>query len=222
MQGRLGATLLSQDGLDPFTSPAPLLPKAAAATAPAATGVLGALSQSAAGKLVLLAFAATAGAGLHALWSKPVTKVVYVDRPVPAVSASSVVRALPSPAASPVEQASPPLAVSALGLSASDDATRSASARAQSLKAERAFLDVVRRTLSNGDAPGALARLSQYERSFARPKLSEECDVLRINVLVVSGSHAEARRAAATFRRKYPQSFLTPSVEAALAAMPTE
>jgi len=219
---RLAATLLSPAGLDPFTSPPPAPPappQGTSVAAPSGSGALGALWQSAAGKVVILGLTAAVGAGLHALLSRPVTKVIYTERPPAAVIAPP---SPPTVASALVEVTPVPSASAPPSVSAPDSASRQALLRAQSLKEERAVLDAVRRSLSNGDATAALARLSQYERSFPRAKLAEERDALRVNALVIAGNHAEARRRAAAFRRDYPQSFLMPSIDAALAAMPSE
>jgi outer membrane protein assembly factor BamD (BamD/ComL family) len=85
---------------------------------------------------------------------------------------------------------------------------------------ERAMLDGARRNLAEGNARASLVKLQRYTAEFPRGRLSEECEALLVNALVRSQQYDEARRRADAFRRRYPRSFLAPSVDAAIEAIP--
>ena len=88
------------------------------------------------------------------------------------------------------------------------------------LAKERALLDEARRAIGAGDFKACLTQLTKHGRAFPGGKLAEEREALTINALVGVGRYAEARQKADRFARRYPHSFLAPSVEAAIAAIP--
>src|SRR5262249_25673227 len=85
------------------------------------------------------------------------------------------------------------------------------------LAAERALLDKARSEVGAGDATAAMQYVSEHARRFPAGRLREEREALAINALVSLGRFDEARDRAELFRQSYPQSFLWPSIEAALA-----
>ncbi|HXJ20208.1 MAG TPA: hypothetical protein VMT03_08245 [Polyangia bacterium] len=65
-----------------------------------------------------------------------------------------------------------------------------------------------------------LAVLAEHEHRHPAGRLSEERDVLRVKALAGLGRGAEARRAAARFRQRYPRSVLLPKIDEILASLP--
>lgn len=84
------------------------------------------------------------------------------------------------------------------------------------LRVERSYVEQARSALARGDAQGALSAVSQHAREFPSGRLGEERDALRVQALAASGQREEAVGAAAKFRQRYPHSFLTPVVDAAV------
>jgi hypothetical protein len=74
------------------------------------------------------------------------------------------------------------------------------------LAAEIAALDVAKRALASGDAPGAMRDLDDYDRAFAHGALLPEAQALRIEALARSGRRAEARARLDAFRAEHPDS----------------
>ena len=114
-------------------------------------------------------------------------------------SAPPDVPAAPTPVATVEESAAPP--------------ARTATARpaqsaaiGPSLADEVAALDEARRTLSRGDANGALAALDGYNRTFPRGVLRETASVLRVEALARSGNRAAAVALAQRLLRAHPKS----------------
>jgi hypothetical protein len=167
------------------------------------------------GSLLALAFVVggAVGVALHAgLASAPEARVVYVERPAPAVpsveppaattSAPNAADSAPPAAAIPSSVASPP------------------HARLAQLDAERALLDAARVALVSGDSDTALRELDRHARTYAHPILGEERDALFVQTLVRAGRYDDARIRAEAFRRRAPQSLLLPAVDAAIASIP--
>lgn len=215
---RLSATLLLVNPTPgaPLAAPSPVVapPRVSGFAPTRATW----LTQAAAGKLLLFAVAGALGAGAHALLTPERVRVVYIKEPAaalppsePRVEMSSSV--VPAPSSAPREpvSAAQSIPVKAPGAPSLDTSL---------LRRERTLLDAARKNLMNGDSQAALAKLSQHTREFPRGSLQAEREALRVNALVASGAYVEARSAAAAFQRAHPQSFLAPSVDAALAAIP--
>jgi hypothetical protein len=156
------------------------------------------------------------GGALHAVFAPEKVRVVYVDRPAPERSTS--MRAASSAVSAPVTAAtaspeSPPLGA--------DQAERERTPPGDSSwSKERALLDAARRALAAGEPQACLAELGKHARAFPSGKLAEEREAMTINALVGVGRYAQAREKAAIFSRRYPRSFLMPSVEAAISAIP--
>jgi hypothetical protein len=167
------------------------------------------------------------GGALHAVFAPESVRVVYVERPSPALpalrdttdeartpaSGSQNPEALVSPAKTAPstlsERHSPP-EQPASGATSADSA----------LAKERALLDAARRALGSGDPRACLTELAKHARAFPAGKLAEERDAMAVNALVAVGRYSEAREKADLFARRYAHSFLQPSVEAAIAAIP--
>jgi hypothetical protein len=88
--------------------------------------------------------------------------------------------------------------------------------RDDGLAAERALLDVARTGVARGQSAAALDR---HARRFPRGRLTEERDSLRVQCLVQLGRADDARREAAQFHRRHPNSLLGPAVDAAVRAI---
>jgi hypothetical protein len=172
--------------------------------------------------------AAVAGGGVHAaLWPEKV-RVVYVD----SRSEISAPAAISRPGMLQGEPGDP---ISAESTSTSKEPATATSLRAQrdprdsapsartgdsAFARERALLDTARRKLAQGEAEASLSELGRHGQLFREGKLAEEREALMINALVSLGKYDEARQKAGTFRKRYPHSFLSPSVDAAILAIP--
>ena len=156
---------------------------------------------------------AAAGGTLHASFFQEKVRVVYIDR-LPDLDRHTA----------PVAPGPMPAAVSAsaeVPSAPSDSAAAGGSPAANSSwSKERTILDGARRALANGEPEACLSELGKHARAFPAGKLAEEREALAVNALVGVGRHAEARRKAELFARRYPHSFLAPSVQAAILAIP--
>ncbi len=143
-----------------------------------------------------------------------------LDARMPAGPASSA--AAPREAAAALVPSEVPAAIArtdGAALAAGD--TRWASRRvapvaANRLREEAAALDGARSLLALGDAPGALARLGEYDRRFAGGSLREEALLLRIESLASTGDRTTAATLARRFLTVYPASVHAERVEAVL------
>ncbi len=86
--------------------------------------------------------------------------------------------------------------------------------RGESLSEEAALIDQARTALLKNNLDGAAAALAQHQTKFAHGRMVEEREVMTIQVLLGQGKEAEARAAGDRFRKRYPSSSLTPTVEA--------
>jgi hypothetical protein len=111
-----------------------------------------------------------------------------------AVAAAAAAAAAPAESAStaPLPSAGSPSARGPVAASASSTAT-------SSLEAELARLREARSQLASGNAGGALATVSRYEREFPRGMLRPEAEAIAVDALVASGRTAEARARARRF-----------------------
>jgi hypothetical protein len=96
-----------------------------------------------------------------------------------------------------------------------------APAAANPLRDEAVALDGARSLLALGDAPGALARLGEYDRRFAGGSLREEALLLRIESLARTGDRTTATSLARRFLTAYPASVHGERVEAVLRDLST-
>lgn len=131
-------------------------------------------------------------------------------------------------AAAPLVVASAPL-VTEPAVTASVSSTVAAPAVTESaprpaasnlLAQERAVLDQARKKLALSEPEVALRSLELHLRRFPRGALAEEREAMRVQVLVLLGRAAQAKHAGDAFRARFPNSLMSSSVEAALAAAP--
>jgi hypothetical protein len=171
--------------------------------------------------IAVFAVGGAVGAAVYASLSKPpAPAVVYVDRPI----------LLPSPAPTPgstLVPAMPAAATSVAPAGAGGTHPSSAGAAAakaapplSQLEAERAMLDDARTALLQGDPTRALDRLARHRRAFASPRLGEERDAMCVEALVKAGRYSEARAQAEAFRRTWPSSLFSATVDSALESIP--
>jgi hypothetical protein len=160
------------------------------------------ISKALALKVVIGAVASTAlGVGLLSFRHRDADVVSAPDRQ----THLNVVSVRPSPAtldepAVPQEAPAPVPERGAAAISASPATRRSA------LDAEASMLARVRSDLRGGDANAALAALNRLQSEFPRGQLTQERDVLAIEVLVANGNTAAARRKAQAFIAAHPKS----------------
>ena len=84
------------------------------------------------------------------------------------------------------------------------------------LREQAQLLDAARTLLALGDAPGALARVGDYDRRFPSGSLREEALLLRIEALASTGDRGAASNLARGFLRSYPESVHAARVAALL------
>jgi hypothetical protein len=149
------------------------------------------------------------GAGVLATRTPPRAEVAARQRPAPtsAVETVAAPAPLPPPALEVAPAAEPAPAPSARSSATSArraPAPASSSGDADALGAELAALDRARSALRGGDAPGALDRLAEYDRTYPRGALRSEALLLRVEALVRSGRKAEAERLAAPILKANP------------------
>jgi hypothetical protein len=168
-----------------------------------------------------LVVGAAAGVAGHAAFSPEKVRTVYVDRVVQARAADVPVVKLESLPLEPEDTSASITQLPAHGEKAASSA--SAEPHAESaLTRERAVLDPARTALAAGEPAKALDQVNRHARQFPSGILSEEREAIAINALVSLGSYAQATKRAAAFRVHYPESLMTHSVDAAIAAVPKQ
>jgi hypothetical protein len=155
-----------------------------------------------------------AGAALYAAVVKqPPPRVVYVDRPTAASTATP-------PALSATEaatEASPAPPSPSTRSAAHPPSTKMAESQ---LVAERIILDQARAALLQGDAARALRLVDRHRRGFSNPLLGEERDALEVQSLVKAGRYDEARARAVAFHKQAPGSLFSSVVDSAVESIP--
>jgi hypothetical protein len=73
---------------------------------------------------------------------------------------------------------------------------------------ELQVLQPARQAVAQGHFAGALGTIAEHQRKFPTGKLAEEREALRVKALVGLGRTAEAQRAGAAFRARFPRSAL--------------
>ena len=73
---------------------------------------------------------------------------------------------------------------------------------------ELRLLERARRALRQRDYADAWSALAAHERQFPRGRLAEEREALKVTTLTGLGKRDDARRVAAEFRKRFPQSVL--------------
>jgi hypothetical protein len=137
----------------------------------------------------------------------------------PTVVPAAPVRAVP-PSDAPAVTA--PVATEAPARSAPSQRRTEKSGRAtdDALGDQVSALDRARRALADGDAPGALRQLDDYEGRFPHGALVEEAEVLRVESLLAAGDSAAAARVGARFLAAHPGSPHAARVRALLGQAP--
>jgi hypothetical protein len=102
--------------------------------------------------------------------------------------------------ASPVRGVAPP-ASSLAGARSTET-----SLRAEQYRRELRILEPARRAFARGDFAAVVRAADEHERAFPAGGLAEERDALRVRALFRQNRVAEARGAAAAFRRQFPNS----------------
>lgn len=185
-----------------------LLP-ATAQAAGAAVGTGLTVSKALAAGALLLTFGGAAAVGARRASPRAVTTAVTARAPAasPAARPSAAVQPAPARATAP----SPP----AVAVAQPEPAVAPSPPRRtrvqpgveeDSLRAESELLAAAHRSLARGDAPGALARIADYDTRFPRGTLREERDLERALALCAAGRVEESRAAAQRFLRAYPDS----------------
>lgn len=85
--------------------------------------------------------------------------------------------------------------------------------RAPAGEDELRLLRRARASVAEGDFEGALRPIAEHARRFPDGTLAEEREALRVKSLSTLGQTEEARRAASSFRRRFPNSVLVRVVE---------
>lgn len=169
-----------------------------------------------------LVIGASLGVVGHAALVKEKTRVVYVDRFVSAPPLSTVPSA-ESLALEPENTVAEPARAANIVATVEPKAAAVAVTRGEgALARERAVLDPARADLASGEPARALTRVQRHSKEFPNGILSEEREAIAINALVSLGSYPQATKRAAAFRARYPQSLMTYSVDAAMAAVPKD
>lgn len=85
----------------------------------------------------------------------------------------------------------------------------------ESYAAELALLQRAQSEYAGQDFPDALVLVAEHARRFPRGRLAEEREALRVRSLAGANRGQEARRALATFARRFPHSVLLPRLQEA-------
>jgi hypothetical protein len=196
---------------------------AVAAKAAGGVGVKTVLSALVAGNLALGATTFVAGgvvgASLHAAYTEPPA----VQAPTPAQVQPTppppppVLELPPEPEPAPAAVAPEPVAPAPPARQAEPKPSPARPPeRDATLGEERSLIEMARTSLGRGKAEAALTPLLAHQQRFEHGQLTEEREVLVIQVLKALGRDDEARRRADDFRERFPKSLLTPAVDATL------
>lgn len=172
-----------------------------------------ALSHRALLTVVSFALGALAGTAIERLRHPAVipvvapSRVVYVDRPAPPVAP-----AIPAP---PVTSA-PVVAPAVIPDAGPPPRERTEEPDDDDLASEQATLELARSSLRAAQPDAALEALHRHARRHPHGQLVPEREALKVRCLMALHREDEARRAAERFLRRYPDSSLRDSVEAAL------
>lgn len=156
---------------------------------------------AAAGVVIALGAVAYAAHGWLALPDAPAS-VAVSPASEPAKKRS---RVRPAGAPEPEAVATVPLVAAKEG--------RGAARRSSPSNAELTLLLIARQAVTRGDYTGALTVVDEHARRFRNGRLVEEREALRVRSLAGLGRDKEARRAAAQFHVRFPNSVLLPTFE---------
>jgi hypothetical protein len=84
------------------------------------------------------------------------------------------------------------------------------------LAKERALVDRARAAIARGRPGDAQEAVDEHARDFPNGQLAEEREALAVQALAQAGRMREAAERAAAFRKRWPNSVLTPVVDEAL------
>ena len=142
----------------------------------------------------------------------------FNSSPSPDPSSSSVVTRRPAVSApSGPRAAVPPDAVPTLP---AREIGKPVLSQAAVARAELRLLQQARTAVARQDYGAALPTIAEHARRFRDGRLSEEREALRVKALAGLGRMDEARRAAASFRARFPRSVLLPAVSQMPATLP--
>jgi hypothetical protein len=85
--------------------------------------------------------------------------------------------------------------------------------RAEEFQRELEILEPARRAFARGDFAAVIRAADEHERAFPLGGLAEERDAMRARALLRQGRGADARLAAAAFRRRFPNSAVLVEIE---------
>ncbi len=88
------------------------------------------------------------------------------------------------------------------------------------LSDERSLVEMARTALGRRETQKATEALLEHGRRFPNGQLAEERESLLIQAYVNAGGFDVARKRAAEFKKRFPESMLLPAVDAALGAIP--
>jgi len=125
-----------------------------------------------------------------------------VSEPRPQTAASALVE--PEPAATVAPHTAPHVRRTV---------TRTRAATLRPTNEELQLLRAARQEVTRGDFEGALAIIAEHVRRFRKGGLVEEREALRVKSLAGLGRHEEARRAAAEFHARFPDSVFLSTFE---------
>jgi len=159
---------------------------------------------------ILGAASAAAGASAYRLrdrWSVTPKPATAIETPV-TVSAPPVASAT----GRGISKEAPDAPVAEVSAEAPTSPLRR-TARAVTGEDELRLLRRARAAVAEGDFEGALRPIAEHARRFPDGALAEEREALRVKSLSTLGQVEEARRAASSFRRRFPHSVLVRVVE---------
>jgi len=179
-----------------------------AADAPATASPARRTWWAAAAVVACVAASAAAGAVAYRERSRPRTEPssARAARPVAAVARATAPAPVPAPPAAIPDSAatiSPELA---------SPRARSHAPTADSVREELRLLRRARAAVGRADYAAALFPIGEHARRFPDGKLAEEREALRVKSLAGLGRTEQARRAAARFEARFPNSVLSPAV----------
>jgi hypothetical protein len=197
----------------------PVLPSLAGPSSTSMGPAAALLRRAPALALAFLLGGVTGALVLNAARPAPEPAIVYVDRaPAPAMTPrTTAVAEIDRLAVPSTDVAALPIASAS---SASSRAPASSAPAISPLAEEQAVLDVARVALARREGADALAAVAKHERRFPSGALAEEREAIAIQALVLLLHRDEARARGEAFARRFPQSMLSPVVEAALRTIP--
>jgi hypothetical protein len=159
---------------------------------------------------VAAAFVCVASAAIGAAAYQIRARYAPVPSAVATAPRPAVPTALPGPALAPAGTPSRQLRTAEAPRASAADAAR----------AELYLLRQARAAVAREDHAGALAPIAEHARRFKTGRLAEEREALRVKALTGLGRFEEARRAAAAFEARFPNSVLLPAVSKMPASRP--